>query len=185
MEDAQIVDLYFSRSEEAIGETDAKYGGYCHSIALNILENAEDAQECVNDTYLAAWNSMPPKRPDALSVFLGKITRNLSIDRWRQGHAFKRSGGQVSLALEELGNCVSENSSLENDAIRRETLRSIQRFLDTLTPIERGVFVCRYWYLDTSKEIADKTGFSRGKVRTMLRRIRIRLNAHLEKEGLA
>lgn len=126
-----------------------------------------------------------PKRPDALSVFLGKITRNLSIDRWRQGHAFKRSGGQVSLALEELGNCVSENSSLENDAIRRETLRSIQRFLDTLTPIERGVFVCRYWYLDTSKEIADKTGFSRGKVRTMLRRIRIRLNAHLEKEGLA
>lgn len=100
-------------------------------------------------------------------------------------HAFKRSGGQVSLALEELGNCVSENSSLENDAICRETLRSIQRFLDTLTPIERGVFVCRYWYLDTSKEIADKTGFSRGKVRTMLRRIRIRLNAHLEKEGLA
>ena len=185
MEDAQIIDLYFSRSEDAIGETAAKYGTYCASIALNILDSPEDAEESVNDTWLAAWNRMPPERPNVLAVFLGRMTRNISIDRWRQYHTFRRSGSQVTLALEDLGGCVSGKESLENEAIRRETLRGIQRFLDTLTPTERAVFVCRYWYLDSSKEIADKCGFSREKVRTMLRRIRLRLMEYLEKEGLA
>lgn len=185
MEDARIIDLYFSRSEEAIGETAAKYGPYCASIAMSILNDPEDAEESVNDTWLAAWNRMPPERPNVLAVFLGRMTRNISIDRWRQYHSFKRSGSQVTLALEELDGCVSGKESLENELIRRETLGSIQRFLDTLTPVERAVFVCRYWYLDNSKEIADQCGFSRGKVRTMLRRIRIRLMEHLKKEGLA
>lgn len=184
MEDAEIVDLYLSRSEEAIGETAAKYGGYCYSIAMNVLENPEDAEESVSDTWFSAWNSIPPQRPSILSAFLGRITRNLSIDRWRQRQAFKRGGGTVRLALEELGECVSGVGSLENDAIRRETLASIHQFLSELTPVERSVFVCRYWYLDTSQEIAEKSGFSRGKVRSMLHRIRKKLNAHLEEEGL-
>ena len=184
MEDTQIIDLYFSRSEDAIGETAAKYGGYCYSIAMNVLENAQDAEESVSDTWLSAWNSMPPERPNILSAFLGRITRNFSIDRWRQRQAFRRGSGQVALALEELRDCVSGAESLENGAIRRETLESIQRFLNTLTPAERGVFICRYWYLDTSREIAEKSGFSQGKVRTMLRRTRLRLEEHLKKEGL-
>ena len=185
MEDARIIDLYFSRSEDAIGETAAKYGTYCASIAMSILNDPEDAEESVNDTWLAAWNRMPPERPNVLAVFLWRMTRNISIDRWRQYHSFKRSGSQVMLTLEELDGCVSGKESLENELIRRETLGSIQRFLDTLTPVERAVFVCRYWYLDNSKEIADQCGFSRGKVRTMLRRTRIRLMEHLSKEGLA
>lgn len=185
MEDARIIDLYFSRSEEAIGETAAKYGHYCTSIALNILDTPEDAEESVNDTWLAAWNRMPPERPNVLAVFLGQMTRNISIDSWRRSHTFRRTGGQAKLALEELDGCVSGKESLESDLIRRETIRSIQRFLDTLAPVERAVFVCRYWYLDSSKEIADRCGFSRGKVRTMLRRTRIRLMEHLSKEGLA
>ena len=138
MEDARIIDLYFSRSEEAIGETAAKYGPYCASIAMSILNDPEDAEESVNDTWLAAWNRMPPERPNVLAVFLGRMTRNISIDRWRQNHSFKRSGSQVTLALEELDGCVSGKESLENEAIRRETLRNIQCFLDTLTPVERA-----------------------------------------------
>ena len=185
MEDTAIINLYFDRSEEAIQATAQKYGRYCFSIAWNVLYDKEDSDECVNDTWLAAWNRMPPERPNVLAVFLGRMTRNISVDRWRQYHSFKRSGSQVTLALEELDGCISGKESLENEAIRRETLRSIQCFLDTLTPVERAVFVCRYWYLDNSKEIADQCGFSRGKVRTMLRRTRIRLMEHLSKEGLA
>ena len=137
MEDARIIDLYFSRSEEAIGETAAKYGPYCASIAMSILNDPEDAEESVNDTWLAAWNRMPPERPNVLAVFLGRMTRNISIDRWRQYHSFKRSGSQVTLALEELDGCVSGKESPENEAIRRETLRSIQCFLDTLSQTSR------------------------------------------------
>lgn len=184
MEDTQILDLYYARSEQAIGETSKKYGSYCYSIAKNILENRQDAEESVSDTWLAAWNVIPPQRPNVFSAFLGRITRNLSLDRWRKNRAFKRGGGEMQLALEELQGCVSGSVSLENEMIRRETLASIRRFLDGLSPVERNVFLCRYWYLDTSEEIAEKSGFSATKVRSMLQRIRGRLNTHLEKEGL-
>lgn len=184
MEDAEILALYFSRDEVAIGETAAKYGGYCYSIAMHVLENPEDAEESVSDTWFTAWNTIPPQKPSILSAFLGRITRNLSIDRWRQRQSRKRGGEAVSIALEELRECVSGTESLENAAIRRETLQSIQRFLDGLSPVERSLFVRRYWYLDTSQELAEKTGFTRGKIRTQLRRIRLKLEAHLEKEGL-
>ena len=185
MEDTQIIDLYFARSEDAISETAGKYGDYCQCIAMNILENKEDAEESVCDTWLSAWNHIPPSRPNVLSAFLGRITRNLSIDRWRQRQAFRRGSGRFPLALEELKDCVSGEVSLEEKAIRRETLAAIERFLSGLSPVERSVFVCRYWYLDTSREIAEKSGFSQGKVRTMLRRLRLRLDAFLKKEGLA
>ena len=184
MEDNQIIKLYFERSELAIKETDTKYGGYCYSIAYNILTNQEDAEESVSDTYLSAWNSMPPRRPPALASFLGKITRNISIDRWRKYRAFKRGGGQVEIALDELSECVSGMESAEDRAIRKEVLASINRFLGTLKDTERSVFLCRYWYLDSTEEIAEKSGFTASKVKSMLFRIRKRLYAQLTEEGL-
>lgn len=183
MEDTQIINLYFARSEQAIKETDTKYGGYCYSIAYNILTNQEDAEESVSDTYLSAWNAMPPRRPPALAVFLGKITRHISIDRWRKYRAFKRGEGQIEIALDELRECVSGAESAEDSAIRKEILSSINRFLGGLSDVERSVFLCRYWYLDSIEQIADKSGFSASKIKSMLFRIRKRLNAHLEKEG--
>lgn len=184
MEDEQILDLYFSRSEQAIGETAVKYGPYCHSIAFHVLENMEDAEECVSDTWLSAWNAIPPTRPSPFSAFLGRITRNLSIDRWRRNRAVKRGGCQMELALEELKDCVSGAGSLESDLIRRETLGAVNRFLGELNTVERNVFLCRYWYLESSREIGEHTGFSQAKVRSMLHRIRGRLDTYLEKEGL-
>ena len=184
MEDEQILDLYNARSEQAIAETAIKYGPYCHSIAMNILKNEEDAEESVSDTWYAAWQSIPPQRPGILSVFLGRLTRNFSLDRWRKMRAFKRGGGETTLALEELRDCVSGKESVESALVRKETLRSINRFLEGLTPMERSVFLCRYWYLDSTLEISAKSGFSETKVRSMLHRLRIRLDRHLEKEGL-
>jgi len=184
MEDSQIISLYFARSEQAIQETDTKYGGYCYSIAYNILFSREDAEETVSDTYLSAWNAMPPRKPPALAAFLGKITRNLSIDRWRKYRTFKRGSGQMEIALEELGECVSGGESTEDAAIQKEILASLNRFCAGLNSTERKVFLCRYWYLDPMEEIAEKSGFSVSKVKSMLFRIRKRLNAHLEKEGL-
>ena len=184
MEDNQIINLYFDRSEQAIKETATKYGGYCYSIAYNILTNQEDAEESVSDTYLSAWNSMPPRRPPILAAFLGKITRNISIDRWRKYRAFKRGEGQIEVALEELRECVSGTESAEDAAIRKEVLASLNRFLETLKDTERSVFLCRYWYLDSTEEIAEKSGFSVSKVKSMLFRIRKRLHTQLVKEGL-
>jgi len=184
MEDSAIIDLYWAREERALSETDAKYGGYCRSIAHNILKNREDSEECVSDTWLHAWNAMPPRRPPALAAFLGKITRNLSIDRWRKYRAFKRGEGQIELALEELRECVSGTESAEEAAIRKEILASLNRFLGTLKETERSVFLCRYWYLDSTEEIAEKSGFTVSKVKSMLFRIRKRLYAQLTEEGL-
>lgn len=184
MEDSQIIKLYFDRSEQAIQETDTKYGGYCYSIAYNILSNQEDSEESVSDTYLSAWNAIPPRRPPALGAFLGKITRNISIDRWRKQRAFKRGEGQIEIALEELRDCVGGESA-EDAAIRKEILASLNRFLGTLKETERSVFLCRYWYLDSTEEIAEKSGFSASKVKSMLYRLRKRLHEQLEKEGLA
>ncbi len=126
---------------------------------------------------------MPPRRPPALAAFLGKITRHISIDRWRKYRSFKRGGGQIEIALDELSECVSGAESAEDSAIRKEILSSINRFLGKLSDVERSVFRCRYWYLDCIEQIADKSGFSASKVKSMLFRIRKRLNTHLEKEG--
>lgn len=132
MEDKQIIDLYWKRSEAAISETAVKYGGYCYSIAYNVLTDHEDAEESVNDTYLAAWNRLPPHRPAVLSAFLGKITRFISISRWRERGAYKRGGGEMPVALEELGQCVADGLDLETQYARKETIAAVNRFLDTL-----------------------------------------------------
>ena len=150
---------------------------------MHVLENEEDAEECVSDTWFSAWNSIPPKRPSPFSAFLGRITRNLSIDRWRRTRAFKRGGGQMELALEELKDCVSGAGSLENDLIRRETLGAVNRFLGQLSVVERNVFLCRYWYLDSIQTISEVSGFSQSKVTSMLHRLRGKLRKKLSEEG--
>lgn len=183
MDDNGILDLYFRRSEAAISETALKYGSFCQSIAMNILSNHEDAQECVSDTYLAAWNSIPPRRPSLFSAFLGKITRHLSIDRWRSRSACKRGGGEMELALEELDYCIPGGESPEQILARKELSLAINRFLEALPETERSIFLCRYWYLDPISRIAENFGFSQSKVSSLLHRLRGRLRAHLEKEG--
>jgi len=183
MDDNGIIGLFFARSEDAILETDRKYGGYCYSIAYNILTNREDSEESVSDTYLAAWNAIPPRRPPVLGAFLGKITRHGAIDRWRARNAGKRGGGEVVLALEELGQCAGGQTP-EQAYGRKELAGAIDRFLAGLSETERSVFLCRYWYLDPVAEIAEHFGFTGSKVTSMLHRTRGKLRAALEKEGL-
>ena len=183
MDDKSIVDLYFSRDQEAITQTDKKYGRYCYSIAYNILTNKEDAEESVSDTYVAAWRAIPPRRPSVLSTFLGKITRHIAIDRWRERNASKRGGGEVPLALEELQDCVAGMQNVEMDYERKEIIKAYVRFLDALPVTERRVFLCRYWYVDSVEAIADKFGFSQSKVKTMLHRTRAKLRKQLAEEG--
>lgn len=184
MDDREIVALYFQRSETAIAETDRKYGGYCYSIAYNILTNNEDAEESVSDAYLGAWNAMPPHRPSVLATFLGKLTRHAAIDHWRSRRADKRGGGEVILALEELEECAADHQTVEQAYARKELLRELDRFLETLPEEKRSVFLCRYWYLDSVADIAEHFGFSQGKVTSMLSRLRGKLHDQLEKEGL-
>ena len=183
MDDKSIVDLYFSRDQEAITQTDKKYGHYCYRIAYNILTNREDAEESVSDTYVAAWRAIPPRRPSVLSTFLGKITRHIAIDRWRERNASKRGGGEVPLALEELQDCVAGMQNVEMDYERKEIIKAYVRFLDALPVTERRVFLCRYWYVDSVEAIADKFGFSQSKVKTMLHRTRSKLRKQLAEEG--
>lgn len=184
MEDQSIIDLYFVRSEQAISETAVKYGGYCYSIAHNILANREDSEECVSDTWLTAWKSIPPRRPTALAVFLGKITRNGAISRWRKRTAERRGGGEITLALEELRECVADPDSVEERFSRKETVLAFNRLLGSLNETECNVFLRRYWCVDTVADIAQSFGFSEAKVKSMLHRTRQKLRRQLEKEGL-
>ena len=183
MDDKSIVDLYFSRNQDAITQTDKKYGRYCYSIAYNILTNKQDAEESVSDTYMTAWSTIPPRRPSVLSTFLGKITRHIAIDRWRERSASKRGGGEVTLALEELEECIAGHQNLEMEFERKELLRAYVKFLDTLPVTERRVFLCRYWYVDSIDSISEKFGFSQRKVKTMLYRTRKKLRKALWEEG--
>lgn len=184
MEDSKIVALYWARSENAIAETSSKYGRYCYAIAYNILASTEDAEESVNDTYMDAWNSMPPYRPSILSTFLGKITRRISIDRWRKSRAKKRGGGEVILVLEELSDCLSSSADTEQIIEAKELSRAINSFLSALSENERDVFVCRYWLLASVESISQRFNFSQSKTKSMLFRTRGKLNKYLHREGL-
>ena len=177
-----IIDLYFERSEQAIVETDSKYGGYCYSIAYNILSNREDSQECVSDTYMAAWKSIPPRRPRSLRAFLGKLTRHISVDLWRKSSAKKRGGGEIVLALEELDNCVDVTNT-ENTYEQKELTWVLNQFLSSLSETERNIFLCRYWYMDSIKAISEYSGFSQSKITSMLHRTREKLRKRLIEEG--
>ena len=185
MEDNQIIRLYFDRSEEAISQTAAKYGKYCHNIAYNILHNFEDSEECVNDTYWKAWNIIPPRKPKRLAAFLGKITRNLSLDKYRHYTADKRGGGELAVALEELGDCISSIGSMGDHTEEIVLVEVLNSFLASLSAEHRKIFMRRYWYVSSVKEIADDYGITESKVKMSLLRSRNQLKTVLEKEGIA
>lgn len=184
MEDSQIVALYLKRNERAIEETAEKYGKYCFSIAYNILENKEDAEEAVNDAYIGAWNAIPPHCPAILSTFLGKITRRIAIKRWRENRTLKRGGGETAVALEELSGCIPSEMSVEREMETAQLTGILNRFVLNLPQTERNVFVCRYWYLDSILDIARRFGYSQSKVKSMLSRTRKKLYHNLQKEGI-
>ena len=184
MTDCQIVDLYWNRDQQAITETDRKYRSYCSSIARNILAIQEDAEEAVNDTWLGAWNAMPPHRPEKLSGFLGKLTRRISLNKWESARAAKRGGGEPELALEELSACIPSARDVEKELEAAELTQILNRFIKSLPQSERRVFLCRYWYLESVSDIAARFGFSQSKVKSMLFRTRNKLRAVLEKEGI-
>lgn len=182
MEDSQIVSLYWQRSEEAIDRTEQKYGRYLTTIAYNILNDREDSQESVNDTYLAAWDSMPPHKPQVLSTYLGKLTRRISIDLLRKRSTQKRGCGEYTLSLDELGECIGGNSTEE--AVDVQALSAaIAGFLRTVSPDARNVFIGRYYYLDPIKKIAGYCGISESKAKILLHRTRQSLWEYLQKEG--
>ncbi len=183
MDDKQIVDLYWDRSEDAIAETQKKYGRYCHYIAYNILYSAEDAEECVNDTYQKAWETMPPKKPELLSAYLGKLTRNLAINRCRENHAAKRTI-EMKVILSEAEDFLADPYSADDISDEIHLQNTINSFLDSLGKEARIVFVRRYWYMSSVKDIAKDYGMSESKVKVMLMRTRNKLKNYLEREGI-
>ena len=184
MEDREIVDLYWQRDEWAIAETAAHYGSYCSSIARNILHQTQDVEECVNDTWMNAWNSIPPHRPEVLSSFLGKITRYICLKKWRERCAQKRGGGEAALALEELSESIPDGRHIDEAMQAKELAQIINMFLNELPETARYIFVRRYWYLDSIAAISIQYGLSQSKVKTMLWRTRKKLLLRLEKEGV-
>ncbi len=171
MNDKDIVQLYLDRDQRALSVTAKKYGNYCISIAKNILCNNEDAEECVNDTYLSTWNAIPPTIPTILSAFLGKITRNLAFNKYKHNHAMKRGNGEIAIVLDELAECVSGLDDVEQEIERRELVETINSFLNTLAPRKRNIFICRYWYSDSVTSIARRYQMTESNVSTTLRRI--------------
>ncbi len=185
MEDEEIVELYWKRDESAIRETKMKYSHYLTKIAYNILGNFEDSEESVNDTYLKAWNSIPPCKPVKLAGYLGKIIRQLSIDIYRKRNSQKRGGSEYAVSLSELGDCVSHQDTPEQAAETEQMAKAISAYLRMLPEESRNVFVCRYFFCDSIQQIAVNTQSSQAKIKSMLYRIRIGLKEHLEKEGFA
>ena len=183
MEDQQIIELYLQRNEDAIAQTEQKYTPYCRSIAARILHIPEDADEALNDTWLAAWNSIPPHIPECLQTFLGRLTRNISLKRVRSEHAQKRGAAEVRVVFEEVEDWLSSSQNVEQQVAEQELAEAINDFLDSISPIERNVFVRRYWYMQSIAEIAAYHGFSESKVKSMLFRIRKKLHARLKKEN--
>lgn len=185
MNDEQIVGLYFERSESAITETKNKYGAYCTKIAMNILNDPLDSEECVSDTLFAAWRSIPPKKPSNLAAYLGKITRNLSINRYNLKHADKRAANEFALSLDELGECSFSYTPFESGLQAEEIGKCISNFLRMQKPLDRRVFVCRYFYCDSVSDISKHFDISESRVKSLLFRMRGKLKSYLEKNGIS
>lgn len=184
MTDQEIVSLYRQRREEAIAATEEKYGSYCYAIAYHILRNENDAKECVNDGYLALWQTIPPGCPDQLKAFLGRIVRNLALNRSKLSKRKKRGGGQTELLLSELEECVPAVISVEQGAEDRVIARCLEKFLYAQPEEKRRVFLRRYWYADSLREIARTNRMSEGKIKSMLFRMRKELRDYLIQEGV-
>lgn len=183
MEDSKIVELYWQKNENAIKETNSKYGAYCFSIADNILHNKEDSEECVNDTWLNAWNAMPPQKPTKLQMFLAKITRNLSFNRFNARTAEKRGGGEIVLVLEELAECLADESDVISEYEAMELGQCIRRFVRSLPERDGNVFVRRYFFTEPVAQIAKRYGLTENNVMVILSRTRTKLKNNLIKEG--
>ena len=179
MNDEKILELYWDRSEDALRESDAKYGAYCYTIAYNILSEAEDSEECVSDTWLRAWNTIPPQKPNCLRMFFAKITRNLSIDRYR-----KQKRAAFCAPREELAECVSGNDTIETELQKKELAESINRFLRKLSARDCNIFLRRYFYAEPIKDIAKKYHLEDYNIYSILSRTRKKLKEHLRKEGI-
>ena len=184
MTDIEIIDLYWARSESAIRETARQYGAYCKAISMNIVRNNEDAEECVNDTYMNAWKSIPPQRPEIFSTFLGRITRNLSLDRYKARKAQKRAIDETGVLLSELDDCVPTGNSVEDGFETKLIAEAIDRFLSAIGRDDRVFFVRRYWYGDSIADIAARFAVSESKIKTNLFRTRNKLKVYLEKDGV-
>ena len=181
MEDEKIIRLYWQRNESAIRETEAKYGKYCYTVAYNILRSHEDSDECVNDTWHGAWNAMPPEKPNKLQCFLARITRNIAIDRYRYDSAQKRSA-ETEIVIDEYWECIpSEESSVEDELMLKQAINGFLAGLDTRS---RVIFLRRYWYSMSVKDIAKGMRLSEGHVSILLHRTRMRFKDHLTKEGI-
>lgn len=184
MKDSEIIDLYLARNETAITATSEKYGNYCSSIAYNILHCKEDSEECVNETYLNTWNSIPPHKPNCFSVYIGKITRNLSLNRFKKYNTHKRGGGQTTLVLSELESCIPDKTDIEKNSDEALLVNALNEFLYSQSEQKRNIFIRRYWYIQSIKDIANAYKISESKVTSILYRMRGKLKIHLEKEGI-
>lgn len=178
MDDEKIIELFFARSEQGIRELDSKYGKIFHNLSYNIVNDRQDAQECVNDAYLGAWNKIPPVHPNPLSAYVARIVRNISLKRYWKKEAAKRSS-QYTITLEEIEGCIADVKSVEDEIEAKELACIIEQFLDTLTKENRVIFVCRYWFADSLKDIAERVGMSEKNVSVRLTRIRGRLRRYL------
>ena len=183
MNDEQIVQLYWDRSEQAIAESQSKYGAYCHAIAFGVLKNQEDSEEVVNDTYFALWNAIPPKRPNRFSVFVSRVTRNLALKKFEYNSAAKRNPEAVC-SLDELSDCISGKVSVETELENRRVEHLIDKFLWRQSEEKRHTFIRRYWYFESLQSISIRTGFSESKIKSMLFQMRKSLREYLESEGV-
>jgi RNA polymerase sigma-70 factor (ECF subfamily) len=181
---SELIELYERRSESAIGETARQYGTYCLSIAMNILRNREDAEECVQDAYLNAWNSIPPQRPEVFSAFIGRITRNLSLNKYKAFNAKKRGGNEVALALSELESCIPTAQNVEVDVENSDLVQIVKDYLSTIRKEDKIFFILRYWYNDSVAEIAEQFNCGIGKINMSLHRTRKKLKTYLERRGI-
>lgn len=184
MDDTKILELFWARAQEAITGVTERYGALCRAVAGNILANSRDVEECVNDVWLAAWNAIPPARPERMGAFLARMTRNIALDKLEYNRAQKRNG-ELDLALSELEECLSSRSRVEEQVEAGQTAAVIDAFLRTLPREQRWVFLRRYWYADPIAEIARRGHMSQGKVKSMLFRTREKLRTYLEQEGIA
>ena len=184
MNDLDIVELFWQRNEEAIKQTQIKYGGYCYKIANNILNNNEDSQEVLNDTYLSLWNAIPENRPQFLSTFAGKITRRLALKKYHSLNAKKRKANQQTISLDELEECIPSDMDVAKQLDAQYLSEAINDYLGTLRKTDRQIFVCRYWYFDSIKDIADNFNFSESKVKMSLKRTRDKLKKYLIEKGI-
>ncbi len=183
MEDFEIVELYWSRNPEAIRETSHKYGAYCFSIANNILDDSGDAEECVNDTWMRAWNAMPPQRPARLRLFLAKITRGIAFNKASAKNADRRGGGQLPLILDELAECIESGTRVETEVDARELGRCINKFVRSLPQREGDIFIRRCFFTESAAVIGRRFGLTENNVSVILSRTRRKLRAYLKKEG--